>query len=347
MSEKKKYLFGNIETAAGPVMLTTSGLCAADHWGGFLARFDIGRMDYTVAPGIYGLNQPDANSPVFVSANYKMSFDALRSRLKKISAWILVLDTHGINVWCAAGKGTFGTGEMIARVKSVRLDEIVTHRKLIVPQLGAPGVAAHQVRQAGGFQVIYGPVRAKNIPAFIENEFKTTEKMRRIYFTVFDRAVLIPVEVIGHMKYVFWALLYFMLLSSVHRYAFSLNAALAGGIIAAVFLFAGLAAGTILTPLLLPFIPGRAFAGKGALMGVLVYGVLKMTVPAMAAWVIWDDLAWSLMVVSLASFSAMNFTGTSTYTSLSGVLKEMKIAVPIQIAVFVIGVVIWTVGQFT
>ena len=69
-------------------------------------------MRYRVDPGLYSLGNPDSSSPVFVSANYRLSFNALRGSLKNSNCWILVLDTKGINVWCAAGKGTFGTEEL-------------------------------------------------------------------------------------------------------------------------------------------------------------------------------------------------------------------------------------------
>ena len=77
----------------------------------------------------------------------------------RTDAWILVLDTNGVNVWCAAGKGTFGTDELIRRIEATGLPEIVSHNRVIVPQLGGPGVAAHEVRKRSGFRVVYGPVR--------------------------------------------------------------------------------------------------------------------------------------------------------------------------------------------
>lgn len=42
----------------------------------------------------------------------------------------------------------------------------------------------------------------------------------------------------------------------------------------------------------------------------------------------------------------MSFTGASTYTSLSGVVKEMRIAVPLQVAAAVVGVLLWVAGLF-
>ena len=83
-------------------------------------RWGIGRMNYRVDPGLYSLGNPDALSPVLVSANYKMSFDRLRESLPGRNAWILVLDTDGVNVWCAAGKGTFGTEELTRPYKGLQ-----------------------------------------------------------------------------------------------------------------------------------------------------------------------------------------------------------------------------------
>jgi CO dehydrogenase/acetyl-CoA synthase gamma subunit (corrinoid Fe-S protein) len=107
-------------------------------------------MGRIVPPGLYRLGNPDNDSAVFASANYTLSFDALRSALAGTDAWILVLDTKGINVWCAAGKGTFGTNELIRRIAVTGLSEVVSHRKIILPQLGAPGVSAHEVARRSG-----------------------------------------------------------------------------------------------------------------------------------------------------------------------------------------------------
>jgi hypothetical protein len=39
-------------------------------------------------------------------------------------------DTKGINVWCAAWKGTFGTEELIRRIETSGLAAVVSHRTL-------------------------------------------------------------------------------------------------------------------------------------------------------------------------------------------------------------------------
>ena len=100
---------------------------------------------------------------------------AVRTALKGRNGYILVLDTRGVNVWCAAGKGTFGTEELVSRLESEGLERIVRHRTLIAPQLGATGVSAHRVKQRSGFRVIYGPVRAADLPSFLDSHPSTPE----------------------------------------------------------------------------------------------------------------------------------------------------------------------------
>ena len=88
-------------------------LAFTERIGTWKARWNMGRMHYFVEPGLYAIGNPTDRSDVLVSANYKMSFDRLRVSMAGRDAWILVLDTDGINVWCAAGKGTFGTDELV------------------------------------------------------------------------------------------------------------------------------------------------------------------------------------------------------------------------------------------
>ncbi|MEK7826367.1 MAG: mercury methylation corrinoid protein HgcA, partial [Thermodesulfobacteriota bacterium] len=119
------FVIGSVSTPAGSVPRVSSELQWRDHWGAVKARWGVGRMDYAVDPGLYALGNPHRESPVLVSANYKMSFDELRSALPGRDLWILALDTKGINVWCAAGKGTFGTEELVGRIESSGLNQVV------------------------------------------------------------------------------------------------------------------------------------------------------------------------------------------------------------------------------
>jgi CO dehydrogenase/acetyl-CoA synthase gamma subunit (corrinoid Fe-S protein) len=165
------YITGTIPTSSVPVHCISTQLRFIDYLGAVMVRWGINRGNYRVEPGLYAAGTPDPDSDVFVTANYKLSFDTLRKNLTGLNCWILVLDTKGINVWCAAGKGTFGTNELVNRIKHVSLTAVVNHKRLILPQLGATGVAAHKVKELTGFNVHYGPVRAADITKFIENGY--------------------------------------------------------------------------------------------------------------------------------------------------------------------------------
>ncbi|MCF8095775.1 MAG: hypothetical protein K9J79_10500 [Desulfobacteraceae bacterium] len=315
----------------------------AARMGTIKARLGIGRMNYTVDPGLYALGAPDGNSPVMVTANYKLSFDRLRFAFGKRSAWILVLDTKGINVWCAAGKGTFGTAELVGRIKSSGVGKIVSHRRLILPQLSAPGVAAHEVRRNSGFRVTYGPVMAEDLPAFIDRGMVADRGMRTKRFPLAERAVLIPMEFIPALKWMAVLLPVFFVLGGLGFSAGFLQDALTHGLLAVLLLIGGLLAGSVITPLCLPWLPWRAFAAKGAAASIAVSAIITAFFPAdykHLSFLI-ETAGMSLISVALAAYLAMNFTGASTYTSLSGVRREMKIAVPAQIAAAVLGIILW------
>lgn len=333
--------------AAGPrsVPRVATALQLADTLGALAVRLGVDRMSYAVKPGLYAAGEPTADDPVLVSANYKLSFDRLRGALAGRNAWILVLDTRGINVWCAAGKGTFGTDEIVARVEAERLGEVVSHRTLIVPQLGAPGVAAHEVRRRCGFGVVYGPVRSADLPAFLDAGMHAEPPMRRVTFSLVERAVLIPIEMRLGAKYALWALPLMLLLSCLGPGGLSLQGLLGVAPRGLAMLAAAFLAGTVAAPLMLPWLPGRAFSVKGAVIGAAVAAAwVGFAWPgALAAQL--EAAAWLALVPAGASFFAMNFTGASTYTSLSGVRKEMRYALPWQIAGVAAGAALWLAAR--
>jgi hypothetical protein len=334
---------GSLETSAGPIPQISSTWTLADYFGTFKARWGIGRMKYTVDPGLYALGQPDEKSLVLVTANYKMSFDRLRKSLPGRNVWILVLDTKGINVWCAAGKGTFGTAELVARIDSSGIERVVSHKGVILPQLSAPGVAVHQLRRLSGFKGIFGPIRAEDLPAFMDNGLKATAKMRSKTFTTWERLVLIPVELVGALKAAVVVSPIILILSGLLGPSGFWSNVLNQGLFAIQALLAAILAGAVLTPLLLPWLPGRAFSLKSLAPGLLCALLLLLLRPGdgVKAGGFLEMIAWVLVILSAAAYLGMNFTGASTYTSLSGVKKEMRWSLPLQIGGGLAGIVLW------
>ena len=322
----------------GVLPAASTSLGSKDIFGACKVRWGFGRMDYKVEPGLYRVNNPDSSSPVLVSANYKLTFDTLRKNLANLDCWLLILDTKGINVWCAAGEGTFGTDELIYRIEETGLAELVTHRKLILPQLGAPGVSVPEVTKRTGFSISYGPVRAKDIKAFFSAGMKASKEMRTVQFTFYDRLILTPMEIVETAKImlpVFGVLFIINLFAKRHF-----------GISDTILYVGANLAGAFITPVLLPFIPGKAFSFKGWLVG-LIWVALAFWLFGWYAPGFWLLVAgYGLLLPAVSSFLAMNFTGASTYTSPSGVLKEMKIALPFILGFALVGIILILIKSF-
>jgi len=333
-----------IETPAGLVPQVKRTLDRSDIWETIKVRSGINRNQYKITPGLYCVGAADHHSPVLVSANYKLSFDALRQALTHSHAWILVLDTRGVNVWCAAGKGTFATEEVVRQVRAGRLADVVSHRTLILPQLSATGVAAHQVKKQCGFKVQWGPVRSEDIEFFISHDNKCDAAMRKVTFTLWERFVLIPVEITLLYKYLLWFLLIAFILSGIGSGIFSFSQAWHRGLISVSAGIVGIVAGVVVAPLLLPWIPGKPFSVKGALSGFLAGS-------AVAA-IFWGRVnalevtALMLFAMAVSSYLAMNFTGSTPFTSPSGVEKEMRLAIPAQAGAVLISSAAWLWAAF-
>jgi len=322
------WVTGAAPSPAGAVPRISSAWTAADAWGMVRSRTGAYRMRSTVPPGLYALGEPGRDSDVLVTANYKLSFDILRRELRGLAAWVLVLDTKGINVWCAAGKGTFGTDELVRRITEARLSEVVSHRRIIVPQLGAVGVRAGDVQKSTGFRISFGPVEARDIPAYISAGYTKTAAMGTIRFPLLDRLVLTPMELNPAIKKFPWFAAAVLLIFGLQPTGVLFQEALRNGL---PFLLLGLAAvlsGAFLTPVLLPFVPFRSFAIKGWITGMLSVLALHrgagMHLPGGAVVV----AAAYLFFPAMSSYLALQFTGSTTYTGMTGVKKELKYAVP-------------------
>jgi hypothetical protein len=323
------WITGSVAVDGRTVPVASTQLSRSDVIDGWKVRWDIGRMSFSVLPGLYAVGAPTKDSPVLVTANYKLTFDKLRAALGGIDAWIMVLDTKGINVWCAAGKGTFGTKELVHRISAVKLDEVVSHRTLILPQLGAPGVAAHEVREETGWRVKYGPVLAKDLPAYLAAGQKKTDAMRLVPFGLADRLTIGPAELS-------------------HAWPFLLAILVAAGLFALPFsvgyvprllkiflpLLGSVLIGTIVFPALLPWIPFRAFSIKGAILGALWGLASAFAIGASLA----SGAALLLIATPIAAFLAMNFTGASTFTCQPGAALEVKRGLVPMIASLVAGI---------
>ncbi len=333
------YIVDYREAAGRFVPLVSPKLSMGDILGDWAMRLDIGRDDYKVAPGLYAIGSPIRESPILVTANYKLSFNKLRHELGGMDAWIVVLDTKGVNVWCAAGKGAFGTAELLDKIARLRLEDIVSHKLLILPQLGASGVSAPEIARVSSFRVVWGPVRAADIPAFVAARMRKTEAMRRVEFRLADRMAVAPVELAHGWPFALGALA----LSFLGALPLSSEADAGFGTRFGYLLCATLGSlfvGALAFPALLPALPTKAFSIKGAFLGALWGLASGLACTVLGGMGLAMGAAVLLASTAVVAFVSLNFTGSSTYTCQPGASLEVEKSIIPMAASLLAGIVL-------
>lgn len=137
--------------------------------------------------GLIRIGNPDHQSPVLLTGNYHLTVMRVRRALKGQNAFLLVANSRGINVWCAAAGGHFTNHDVISALKISGIEGLVAHKKVILPQLAACRIESKAILQRTSWRVIWGPVYIGDIPAFLENGQKKTNKMRGVRFPLSQR----------------------------------------------------------------------------------------------------------------------------------------------------------------
>jgi ubiquinone/menaquinone biosynthesis C-methylase UbiE len=246
-----------------------------------------------VRTGLYALGNPTSDSPVLVTGNFDLTVRRLTAAIDgEVDAWVLVADSAGINVWCAAGGGYFSAEKVIAALKAAHLDEVVDHHALILPQLCANGVDGWKIRRETGWGVHWGPARAEDLPAYLAAGRKKSDAMRWVRFPLKDRLEMVTVTL------AFYSLLILVPILIFWRHLFwPVTASLLG----LSYFYA----------LMLPWLPGRDGLQKSipltliALAGLSLYAGLTGGLPAQRLF------NWALGLTGLSVFTAAELQGMS------------------------------------
>jgi ferredoxin len=152
--------------------------------------------------GLVEIGQPDRESPVLVTCNYRLTVDRLRRALRGVDVYLLVANSRGINVWCAATGGLLTNHDVLSALKTSGIEDRVDHRQVILPQLAATGVEGRELEEKSGWKVVWGPVYADDVPAFLATRLEKRTGMREVRFPWtqrFEMAVAwaVPVSVLS------------------------------------------------------------------------------------------------------------------------------------------------------
>ncbi len=145
-------------------------------WYDFLCWLFI--LPLAVKSGLYRLGQPNSASPLFLTSNFYMTFKTVVKALRGRDCWLLVEDSEGWNVWCATDAGVFNAEKAVALMRTYDLEATLDHPRIVIPLLG--GRIARRLKELTGWEVIKGPIQARDLPEFIENGFVTTPAMRSL-----------------------------------------------------------------------------------------------------------------------------------------------------------------------
>jgi len=132
-----------------------------------------------VEPGLREIATPDRNSPIVVTGNFHLTVRRVEKALKGQNCYLLVVQSRGINVWCASAGGEMNTHSIITALKTSGIGERVDHRELILPQFSAPGIDTRLLKKATGWKAKWGPAYADELPAFFANAH--TKKQEQCY----------------------------------------------------------------------------------------------------------------------------------------------------------------------
>ena len=154
---------------------------------GYLRDRAFGMVPHRAPTGLIRIGNPDRQSPVLVTGNFTLTVRRLRDALHGYDAWLLVANSKGIDVWCAASGGHLTHHDIISALRTSRTAEHVDHRELILPQLCATGVEPRPVTEATGFATRWGPARLEDLPAYLDRGAQAVKRDRFIRFPAWER----------------------------------------------------------------------------------------------------------------------------------------------------------------
>ncbi|MFX0123591.1 MAG: hypothetical protein ACFFAE_08100 [Candidatus Hodarchaeota archaeon] len=145
-------------------------------------------LNLSIKPGLYPIGYPDENSVILVTSNYFVTKKRVVTSLERqeINAWLLLVDTQGVNVWCSSAGGHFTAEKVLAQIEESDVSEAVNHRLLILPQLAAAGVD-HSILKNADWEVKFGPIEIDDLGEYLRNNQTKTPEMSEVRFDLRKR----------------------------------------------------------------------------------------------------------------------------------------------------------------
>ena len=144
-------------------------------------------FNFPCALGLRRVGNPNERSPVFLSGNYTLTVQRVLRKLRGCDCYLLVANSRGSNVWCAAGMNEFTEYDVIDVINVSCIRDLVRHRRIIAPVYAAPGIDIRTIKKETGFNIQWGPTHLNDLPRYIANGLKRTHDMFQVKFGLQDR----------------------------------------------------------------------------------------------------------------------------------------------------------------
>lgn len=120
---------------------------------------------------LYKVGEPGPDAPVFITTNFSLTYFCVQGDVEaaRIPAYILPVDSDGTSVLTAWAAGKLTPDSITELIKKSGIEEMVNHRKLILP--GGVAVLSGKLAEVSGWEVLVGPYDSGGIPSFIKQRW--------------------------------------------------------------------------------------------------------------------------------------------------------------------------------
>jgi acetyl-CoA decarbonylase/synthase complex subunit gamma len=125
-----------------------------------------------VEPKVYAVGEPDENSPLMFTTNFSLTYYTVESDVEasRVPSYILVVDTEGTSVLTAYSGDKLNEKTVADAMAKCRVEELVKHRKLIIP--GYVAVMSGKLEEATNWEIMVGPRESSMIPKYLQEVWK-------------------------------------------------------------------------------------------------------------------------------------------------------------------------------
>jgi acetyl-CoA decarbonylase/synthase complex subunit gamma len=299
-----------------------------------ISWLDAFKRTYVVEPGLYYTgDRYDRGAPLLVTSNYRLTVFLVTRRVRAFNTRLLVVDTDGINVWCAAGKGEFGNQAILAQIRRYPRSWLTQDKwlRLILPKFGLAGVDLRSLRKHG-IRPIIGPLYARDLPAYLAEPPLRDRDDDSVVFGLQMRAFSWLPGLKQMVGYSLLLVIFFVAAQWLWGSSVPVGLVAISAFVATAY------------PLLYPWIPGGRFAVKGLWLGAIAAAGLGLG--AAAGLLAAADLVASIpFTLATGLFFGLAYTGNSAVSNYTRVRKETAQFLVPDVALFAVSLLAFVVME--